>query len=111
HRDADSDGFGAILPTAVASCSASVPPPGYLSSATDCCDTESRAYPGATAYYSSPRNGCGGYDYDCNTVEDLAPSALGNACSCSSVCFAPSIQCYSGTPACGSSIASCGCSG
>lgn len=33
---------------------------------TDCCDTDSRAYPGESLYYSTSRTGCGGYDFNCD---------------------------------------------
>ena len=33
----------------------------------DCCDTDSNAYPGQTAYFSTP-TACGGYDYNCDGV-------------------------------------------
>jgi hypothetical protein len=31
----------------------------------DCCDTDPNAYPGQTAYFSTPSQ-CGGFDYDCD---------------------------------------------
>ncbi len=36
---------------------------------TDCCDTDANAKPGQTIYYTTARTTCGGYDYDCDTVE------------------------------------------
>jgi hypothetical protein len=46
---------------------------GYLGGSdpcdgTDCCDTDARANPGDTAYYTTPDN-CGGFDYDCDGKE------------------------------------------
>jgi hypothetical protein len=36
----------------------------------DCCDYDSRANPGDTAYYTSA-DACGSFDYDCNGQDDL----------------------------------------
>jgi hypothetical protein len=33
----------------------------------DCCDADPNAYPGQTAYFTTP-TACGGYDYDCDGV-------------------------------------------
>jgi len=51
----------------------------------DCCDSDSRAYSGATAYYTLVNN-CGSWDYDCNGANDKQWDCLstlpgGAACS------------------------------
>lgn len=51
--------------------------------ATDCCDTDSRAFPGQTAYFTAPRTTCGGFDYNCNTTIEPRWTSAG---SCSSGC-------------------------
>lgn len=55
-------------------------PPGYYDTGGDCCDSERRAYPGATVYQSTARMGCGGYDFDCNGAEQY-DAALDVACN------------------------------
>ncbi|MBZ0118283.1 MAG: hypothetical protein K8H88_14875, partial [Sandaracinaceae bacterium] len=46
----------------------------------DCCDSDDRAHPGATAYYPAPRAGCGGYDYNCNGSAELQLRDAGAYC-------------------------------
>jgi len=48
-----------------------------VSTSTDCCDSDKNAYPGETAYYTTP-TACGAssqssapYDYNCNGAEDV----------------------------------------
>jgi hypothetical protein len=36
---------------------------------TDCCDTDGRAFPGETTFYTTPDT-CGSFDYDCNGAND-----------------------------------------
>ena len=58
---------------------------GYRDSCTsynDCCDTDSRAKPGQTTYYATPRSGCGGYDYNCDSVESRESTQLGKCYNC-----------------------------
>jgi hypothetical protein len=68
-------------------------PSGYSANGNDCCDTEPLAHPGQTNYYTVPRTGCGGYDYDCDSIDtglDLVFKACrttvgggGLVCTCS----------------------------
>jgi hypothetical protein len=41
------------------------PPPGYVTVAGDCCDTDASAHPGQTAFFSSA-DACGSWDFDCD---------------------------------------------
>jgi hypothetical protein len=68
YPDTDHDGYGATT-GALHTCNPSIPA-GYLADNTDCCDTDAHAYPGETALYSTPRTGCGGFDYNCDGVAD-----------------------------------------
>jgi hypothetical protein len=43
---------------------------------TDCCDTDNKAHPGQTTYYTTA-DACGSFDYNCNgTVDPEYPSNL-----------------------------------
>ena len=49
---------------------------------TDCCDSDSRAYPGQTTYYDATNN-CGSWDFDCDTVITKSyKCAKITSCSC-----------------------------
>lgn len=63
YLDSDHDGFGDVTHPI----SACTQPTDYVSDATDCCDSDARAFPGQTAYYSTPTP-CGNYDFNCNTT-------------------------------------------
>ncbi len=65
HRDADSDGYGAIGIGALA-CSAA---PGLVADATDCDDGDAAVNPGATEV-------CNGFDDDCDALVDDADPSL-----------------------------------
>ncbi len=58
YVDADGDRYAPA--TGTKTCRASSQLTG-----TDCCDSDSRAYPGATTYYTSTNN-CGSWDYNCD---------------------------------------------
>jgi hypothetical protein len=63
----------------------------------DCCDFDSRAHPGETAYYPSP-DACGSFDYDCDG-KDVSEYGQGN---CNLGFFTCSGAGFAGTPpACG----------
>jgi hypothetical protein len=67
YADTDGDGYGdASNPIHLCGTTGA---PGYISDSSDCCDTDAAAYPGQTSYSSSPRTGCGGYDYNCDGAE------------------------------------------
>jgi hypothetical protein len=56
-QDADGDGYGICPNCGIAA--------GCTYDGNDCCDSDSRAKPGQTTYYTSANN-CGSWDYDCN---------------------------------------------
>lgn len=79
-RDNDNDGYAPDGAVAMDACPSSDParmgapwnrcPAGTTGrmpgpSAVDCCDSDSRARPGATGFQTSPR-ACGGFDFDCD---------------------------------------------
>jgi hypothetical protein len=60
----DGDGYGNPS-SSVTSCTGA--PPAYVTNNTDCCDTDANARPNYVGSgYSVTRNGCGGYDYNCD---------------------------------------------
>ena len=63
--DNDGDGFGG---TEVCTCE---PPPGGKGPPGDCCDADPDAKPYQTKYFTEPVNICGGFDYNCDGVEEL----------------------------------------
>ncbi len=63
YRDADGDTFG--NPNVSAKYCGGIAA-GYVSNATDCCDSDANAKPGQATYFSVARNGCGGFDYNCD---------------------------------------------
>ena len=56
-QDSDGDGYGVCPNCGIAA--------GCTYDGDDCCDSDSRAYPGEGTYYSS-KNNCGSWDYDCS---------------------------------------------
>jgi len=73
YRDQDGDTFG--NPNSPTMTCTGVPP-GYVTNNTDCCDTDANAKPGQTGYFSTPRNGCGGYDYNCDNNSTVQTNAI-----------------------------------
>ncbi|MCZ7681477.1 MAG: putative metal-binding motif-containing protein [Sandaracinaceae bacterium] len=89
YYDADNDGYarsdGASFESTDADCNDS----GEAVSTdprTDCCDSDASAYPGQTAWFTSPRAGCGGYDYNCVSGAQRRWPSVATACSGSGVC-------------------------
>ena len=80
----DNDTFGANGGS-IQRCGSS-PPTGYSVNNTDCCNTEPLANPNATTFRTSARTGCGGYDYDCDGMDERRYTAV-NACQSSGTCF------------------------
>ena len=72
YRDADGDGFGSST-LVFSSCTGTS---GYVTNSTDCCDSDSNAYPGQTSAFTSPRNTCGGYDYNCDSTETMTNTSF-----------------------------------
>lgn len=92
-RDADGDGFGDPQQPSIA-CSAALPT-GYVTTGTDCCDQDARAFPGQTAY-DKTASACGGFDFDCDGAASPLREALFSGCSSS-----PSASWRDAVPACG----------
>ena len=85
YRDADGDGYGdsATLKTV---CGASpAAPSGYVANKNDCCDSDAKAKPGQSAYFTTA-NGCGSFDYDCSGGSDAQFSKAFTGCTFTSLC-------------------------
>ncbi len=93
YPDADNDGHGARNSALTGFCAdnASTPPTGASLTADDCCDSESRAYPGQTNFFGTA-SACGGFDFNCDGSSQLGqPSGYGNL-QCTAANHCPS-QC------------------
>lgn len=108
--DMDADGYG-ISSRSINRCDGVPrPPAGYAPVAGDCCDSDSGAHPGVTAFFVKA-DACGSFDWNCSGAEDKhnggwcpsqgAPSA--SIISCGSIC------CYgaSGYTSCASTAQAC----
>ncbi|MGH7268885.1 MAG: hypothetical protein ACREJ3_00515 [Polyangiaceae bacterium] len=96
YQDADSDGFGNPN-VSVVGCSG-LPPAGYVANNTDCDDANANAYPGQTAYFSTPRSN-GSYDYNCDGSEEGTNAVYpGGTCG---YCEETSSGCTNGSESCG----------
>jgi hypothetical protein len=91
-RDQDGDGYGAKSTDTIIRCDALPrPPQGFTSQPGDCCDMDPGAHPGVAAY-STSRDACASFDWNCDGAEDKqsngncpttsgAPPACGQACT------------------------------
>lgn len=77
--DGDADGYGGPAIRVCPAPDGATCPTGHAASTNDCCDTDARAFPGATAWRGTSRTGCGGFDFDCNGTVTLE-LARGLAC-------------------------------
>lgn len=68
YQDADGDGFG--NKGAIKLGCASKQPTGYVANDTDCDDGDFDAKPGQTKFFTTPRKGKGGYDYNCDNNQE-----------------------------------------
>jgi Cys-rich repeat protein len=93
YQDIDNDGFGA---GPVGWFCGTTAPAGRSTSSNDCCDTDSRARPGQTVFLNTPRNGCGGYDFDCNGVAQHQYTGV-DACQSVGECSTEDRECTGGT--------------
>ncbi len=79
YADADSDTYFSTTPQSVcggATTCAGLSPAQSATVGTDCCDTDANAKPGQTAYFTTARTTCGGYDYDCSGTEVLDSTGI-----------------------------------
>jgi hypothetical protein len=77
YTDADKDGYGKKVDYR---CGTSAPS-GTATNSSDCCDSDANAKPGQTEYFTTPRKGCGGYDYNCDGSKELEYTNV-NPCVC-----------------------------
>lgn len=107
YPDADQDGFTSGTVVVCAPCNGTTQKTAP-SAQSDCCDSDNRAYPGETAYYTVPDN-CGSWDYNCDGTTTVVPATYQTDCYGSGVCTHPTAS----TPAsmCGYDIPTlCTCS-
>ncbi|MFZ2024657.1 MAG: hypothetical protein WAV51_00015 [Microgenomates group bacterium] len=103
YADADSDTYYSITSQSVcggATTCAGLSPAQSATVGTDCCDTDANAKPGQTAYFTTARTTCGGYDYDCDasSLETLDSTGINAATYvCTNPCNSCSLD-YSVTP-------------
>src|SRR5450631_2471187 len=66
YADHDGDGYGETGKT-ISFCEVegATPPVGYVTQGSDCCDSDSNAFPGQTKYFTSA-DACGSWDYNCD---------------------------------------------
>ena len=70
------------------------------SASVDCCDSDANAKPGQTTYFTTARSGCGGYDYNCDSVETQRDTETGLDSCVSDICVGANT--WKGiVPACG----------
>lgn len=113
YPDNDLDGYGAGSPVFHCGMAATS---GFSTNNSDCCDTDGNAKPGQTAYFTSARTGCGGYDYDCvggETQQYTSSGVCQSTGTCTTrMCPSAGSQGWSGSaPACGTSgtwVTNCG---
>lgn len=89
-QDSDGDGYGVCPNCNIAN--------GCTYDGNDCCDSDNRAYPGETTYYTSTNN-CSSWDYNCSGGTDKSSSCTYNKGSwtgCSTTCYWTS-TCGAGT--------------
>jgi ribosomal protein S27E len=97
YRDADLDTFG---DPAMSRMFCGAPPAGWVSSKTDCCDSDDQAFPGQEDGSEQPTN-CPaiGYDYNCNGQVEMALPVVAAGYCCDQVPAEPEV---------GPEIAACG---
>jgi len=109
YRDLDGDSYGSSLNGTTTACSQ---PAGYVANQQDCCDNQSQARPGQSAYYASS-TGCSGisaYDWNCDGSVTTQYNSNGFGGTATGTCFASP---PSGTVGYSGSVSCCGpgCSG
>ncbi len=86
YFDADGDGYG-VTTSVIHVCGTGFPT-GYTANPGDCCDSDSRAHPGQTSQFTTPRSGCGGYDFNCDGQQTLTQIGMS---SCKTQNFSPPV--------------------
>ncbi len=103
YVDADGDGFGV---GALGYFCGIAPPAGRAAVANDCCDSDARAKPGQTAFFGTPRTGCGGFDFNCDGSQSIQFGGA-NACNSIGSCSTKDREC-DGTTGWSGSVPGCG---
>lgn len=64
-------------------------------SGTDCCDTDPNAYLGQTTCFSTAMaSPCSGYDYNCDSSQEVCVTCFANDCATYYGCGAGTVDCY-----------------
>jgi hypothetical protein len=87
YNDADSDDYGDSGTTS--SVCGALPPSGYVTDNTDCCDSDADAHPNQTGWFNQEREVCGGYDYNCADGNEKRY----DVCGCSGTGFGEQTGC------------------
>ncbi len=104
YYDADGDGFGGAY-LVESFCGSAVPASRSLRN-DDCCDGDSRAFPGASNFYSMPRSACGGFDFNCDGLDTQMFTTF-DTCGETGSCSTQDVKC-NGIPGWTEVIPPCG---
>jgi hypothetical protein len=101
YLDSDGDGYGSSTSS---SCLCSPSSTYKVTTSTDCYDSNSKASPAQTGYFTTDR-GDGSYDYDCDSVEDQRYTTIGSCPTNILRCSADTVVGWKGStpPKCGAS--------
>jgi hypothetical protein len=108
YLDQDGDGFGQNIDAIKRLCAPVANMSGLATNNADCCDSDPRAYPKATDFFSEPRKNCAGFDFNCDGQEE-AQFVDQTECELSDFCSPRSNACggtapgwrTTGVPSCG----------
>ena len=59
----------------------SCPSKGWATRSGDCDDSDTEAHPGANGYFSTPRRGAGGYDFNCDGRDTPEKTSYPSGCA------------------------------
>ena len=101
YLDSDGDGYGSSTSS---SCLCSPSASYKVTNSTDCYDSNSKASPAQTGYFTTDR-GDGSYDYDCDGAEDQRYTTMGSCPTNILRCSADTVVGWKGStpPKCGAS--------
>jgi hypothetical protein len=98
YPDADGDGYGSSASPAACICPQA---PAFSANNLDCSDSDLNVRPGQTSFFATPRLLIGGFDYNCNGIEEQRLPDLFGGCSFVQGECAPENGWSSFVPACG----------
>jgi hypothetical protein len=84
--DADGDGHGSTVAKSICGTTATA---NLSKTNDDCCDGDPAAFPGQTAFFTTARLKCGGFDYNCSSANEAQyPAAAGSCATNGNICSA-----------------------